>query len=692
MKRKIIALCMALLMIIVMLLPLTATADKVYIERCAGKNRYDTAVTISQSEFSASENVVLASGENFADALAGGQLAVVLNAPILLTPAKSLDDGVKAEIGRLNSKKVFILGGKKTVSEDVENQVKTICEVERISGNNRIETALKIIEKARSFGITNDTIYSDAYNFPDALAAGTLVAADNYSLALSEKNELPNLAVGRELVLGGTSSLPLPNYKGERLAGENRYETALKLATYTYPGASFTSETVVLVDGTNYPDALSAISVAKHNNAPILLTNPKALDPDTKQFIMDKVVKVIIVGGKNSVSDEVANEIDKAVTPTPDPNPNPNETDAVHFELEMKDSQLSIKKYLPTGPKSVVIPEKMKWNDKLENVQQISDNAFIKREINYVSIPIHVNSIGNSAFRDNKLNKIIIPSSVKIIKELAFADNLIESIEIPSSVEKIDKHAFGKNKIMNLVIPEGVKEIGEKAFDFNNMETLKLPNSLEKLGAASFQFNKLSQIEIPKQLKVIHYSTFTENKLTSVVIPDNIEEVEHSAFYKNSINEIVFSKNMTVINEACFRFNKLNKLNVPTHIKTIGKLAFADNEISELVLNEGLEIIEPHAFGKNKITSLKLPNSIKEIKLKAFDFNQIKHLELPDKLTVINEGTFNTNQLETVEIPDSVMEIQKDAFTINKLTKVEVKTGCKVDPNAFDPGVEVTYR
>ncbi len=309
MKKRYIGLLLAFIMIISVVLPVVAFGATITIERVSGTNRYETAIEVSKREFVTSDNVVLASGENFADALAGGQLSVILPAPILLTTAKKLDEGVKAELGRLNAKKVYILGGINTISQDVENEVKNICETERLSGNDRFETSLKIIEKARGLGLKKDTIYADGLGFPDALAAGTLVAAEEFSLALSQKNELPVVDADKKLVLGGTSSLPLPGYVGERIAGENRYETALKLASYTYPGVQFTSETIVLVDGTNYPDALSAISIAKANSAPILLTNPKALDQETKQFIEQRVKKVIIVGGKNSVSEDVVSEL-----------------------------------------------------------------------------------------------------------------------------------------------------------------------------------------------------------------------------------------------------------------------------------------------------------------------------------------------------------------------------------------------
>ena len=55
----------------------------VNIERIAGMNRYDTSATIATKFAKNAEKLILASGENFADALAGSPLSGDLNAPIL---------------------------------------------------------------------------------------------------------------------------------------------------------------------------------------------------------------------------------------------------------------------------------------------------------------------------------------------------------------------------------------------------------------------------------------------------------------------------------------------------------------------------------------------------------------------------------------------------------------------------------
>lgn len=55
-----------------------------YVERLAGKNRYETSVMVAEEFFRYPSNAVLAYSENFPDGLSGGPLAYCLNSPLLL--------------------------------------------------------------------------------------------------------------------------------------------------------------------------------------------------------------------------------------------------------------------------------------------------------------------------------------------------------------------------------------------------------------------------------------------------------------------------------------------------------------------------------------------------------------------------------------------------------------------------------
>jgi len=105
------------------------------------------------------------------------------------------------------------------------------------------------------------------------------------------------------------------NPKTVRLAGVDRYETAIKAATRI--GAS--SGTVIIASGTAPADALAASSLAgavgsatgEVRSVPILLTPGNALDTRVADWIKSAgVSRVYIVGGTGVVSDAVASQLD----------------------------------------------------------------------------------------------------------------------------------------------------------------------------------------------------------------------------------------------------------------------------------------------------------------------------------------------------------------------------------------------
>ncbi|MBS4020864.1 MAG: cell wall-binding repeat-containing protein [Dethiobacter sp.] len=106
--KKIMA---AVVLMVLLILPAVTFASGITVNRIWGDTRYETAVEISKSGWTSSSTVYLATGENYADALAGAPLAYHHNAPILLTNTNSLNQAAKGEIIRLNASKVVILGG-----------------------------------------------------------------------------------------------------------------------------------------------------------------------------------------------------------------------------------------------------------------------------------------------------------------------------------------------------------------------------------------------------------------------------------------------------------------------------------------------------------------------------------------------------------------------------------------------------
>jgi putative cell wall-binding protein len=265
-----------------------------------GANRIGTAVAASQEAFASSTYVVIATGFNWPDALGGSALAGALKAPILLTSQSGLSAEVRTEIIRLKATKAIILGGTPAVSATVASQIVVLtgCSVERIAGANRYDTAnlvaARAIAEMRARGGYDGTAFvSTGMDFPDALGASPLAAAKGWPIYLANPargNNASSLAavmksagVKKAILLGGTnvvgatveSALRASLGSATRLAGANRYDTALKVASYGVANAGLSWDKVAPATGQNFPDALAG-GVLQGASGSVLVLTPTA--------------------------------------------------------------------------------------------------------------------------------------------------------------------------------------------------------------------------------------------------------------------------------------------------------------------------------------------------------------------------------------------------------------------------------
>lgn len=309
--RKIAPL-VALSLLISILMPTFAFADAPKVTRISGANRIETAIAAGKATFSAADTAVIANGTNYPDALVGGTLAVQVKGPLLLVEKNEVPEAVKEELKRLKVKTVYLLGGTASVTEEVEKELAKISTVLRIAGTDRYRTADRIgevrqkLEQAQAASYT----YVSGTGFADALTAAPFVAQTKGAggamnlLTLA----LPSDAVNRSVVIGGKAAVAgnSPN----RIAGANRYATAVAVANQYPSKTGKTIDTVVLVSGENFPDALSAAALVANKNAVLLLTQKDRLPGETADYIKNHAIKeIVIIGGESSVSKSVADRL-----------------------------------------------------------------------------------------------------------------------------------------------------------------------------------------------------------------------------------------------------------------------------------------------------------------------------------------------------------------------------------------------
>lgn len=278
-----------------------SSANVENVSRIAGEDRIATSIEISKKMFNESDNGVLASGFNFADALSAGQLAAALNAPLILSKDQ-LDSRTSDEIAKLKPKNMYIVGGENALSSNIEESVKSVVNdinIERLKGNDRYETSVKVMEKTKEFVDAEYLLIASGKNFPDALSATSFMADHKALMVLSDGNSYPKSNL-KEIAIGGVNQLPLNGFTGERIAGNDRYQTALAIAKRSFES----NENAILANSKVFADSLSAVSVAKNYKAPIILTDNENLTQSTKSYL-ENMNSVTIIGGEKSVSSNI---------------------------------------------------------------------------------------------------------------------------------------------------------------------------------------------------------------------------------------------------------------------------------------------------------------------------------------------------------------------------------------------------
>lgn len=200
----------------------------------------------------------------------------------------------------------------------------TNANVQRISGESRVQTAIEVSKKMFKEG-TNKVVLANQNNYSDVLTAAPFAKANNASLLYISSNsiskevmsEIARLKAKEITIIGGEKSvdeglkkeLEKRNFKVDRLSGADRYKTSAQIAAKLIDGKTTTLE---IASGENYADALSLNNAAEKDKAPILLVRVNVIDKSVEDVIKSSKASLInIAGGEKSVSENTKANIKK---------------------------------------------------------------------------------------------------------------------------------------------------------------------------------------------------------------------------------------------------------------------------------------------------------------------------------------------------------------------------------------------
>jgi putative cell wall-binding protein len=251
---------------------------------------------------------VLATGENYPDALTASVLAGAVGGPLLLMPEATPHPVITDELRRLQPAHAYVIG---PLSATVEDAVRALgIETTRLRGAERYETAMLIAIEVSALN-AEAVFVATGEGFADALAAGALAAGLGHPILLTPRagdhrlrSWVSSLGAERVYVVGGTNAVSdaavarLPGV--ERIAGPNRAATAAAIADRAV--AEGYGRDPLVASGATFPDGLGGGVFAAASRRPLLVTGRDRLAPEVHAWLSRHgSTSVTILGGAAAV-------------------------------------------------------------------------------------------------------------------------------------------------------------------------------------------------------------------------------------------------------------------------------------------------------------------------------------------------------------------------------------------------------
>ncbi|MGB8000855.1 MAG: cell wall-binding repeat-containing protein [Anaerobacillus sp.] len=186
------------------------------IERISGENRYETSIAVANEIGNSNQVIVTTGDEKSPDALSIAPYAASKQIPIVLTSGQKLSEATSSFMIVAQPVKTTIIGGENAVSKTVAEALDTVSTVERVAGENRYETSVKIAQtfdfENKSVFFANGDVFIDALpGSPFAAAMGAPVILTKQSTFTTEVEQYLKKTLSREYYfLGGEAAISKP--------------------------------------------------------------------------------------------------------------------------------------------------------------------------------------------------------------------------------------------------------------------------------------------------------------------------------------------------------------------------------------------------------------------------------------------------------------------------------------------------
>lgn len=255
-----------------------------------GQNLNDTAAAELEHEFppgtacpggtATTRPVVVATDQNYPDALSGAYLARYLGTGELITPTDSLSSAMMTAIRQEGITNVYVVGGPLAVSQADISQ----------------------LEATDAYHCGGTVVRTLTTGVPQTLSVTQIYGQTEYGTAQQIAQFAPTSYVGSVSALGA--------YAGTNSSGGTGMYNDTSGNASAAPTVGGALKTAILAQGQGWQDAESASALSYADALPILLTTPSALSTQAAGAITDLgIQQVIVMGGPIAISNSVVTSL-----------------------------------------------------------------------------------------------------------------------------------------------------------------------------------------------------------------------------------------------------------------------------------------------------------------------------------------------------------------------------------------------
>ena len=598
----------------------------------AGEDRFETAITISNS-WKKSQEAILVNSTATSDLLCATVLSSQIDCPILLTDKNKINESTINEIKRLNVNKLYLIGGADVINESIEKELnRDSIKTERISGKNRYETSINVANKINKLKkIDTVILVNGEYSVADAVSISPVAGNKNIPVIICkdkeaqiqiewmESNNIKNsYIIGGEDVIHETieNGLKNNNINTKRIYGKDRYETNAKVIENFYKESTinkiFYCKGKDLNKKDEIVDGMLVASLASKEKAPIILLGEN-LSKEQKDIIKKKDIKNLIQVGYG-VNEEAKKEL---------------------YNIKENYTPPNLDDSSPEKPSHPVIPPKDDVNTNLPQVKPPSDEE--KPTSPEVIPPEDIEKPSN-------------PEEIPPIENLKYVNYTID--------EDKKKIIINFNKDI-YTSKENIKELKDSIriiIDKNNIKNNQ--DSEEKY----IKLNKYDNVKIEGQSLIIELDDeFIGNNSSIVISKDTIKDFDNNYLEELRIEDIKgINKNIAFVKTE----EELNKYN-------------NDKEVDIIKLEKDIVILENLNTTRKDKAIIDGSNGDENFKI-SNPTNILKEI-----LVIGNEITLKNLDLEGVYIKIA----NKEHITLKNM-KIDLKDKTLIKPNENDRRID----